>query len=231
MTQMGHPGTAAQVKAAAQALFDVPVAIAVTDPRMPQPAMLAGEAALVERAQPARRTEFAAGRAAARCAMTQLGLAPSMVLAGDDRAPIWPDGLVGSISHTKTLCIAALSDRDISIGIDVEEDTALDADLIPAICTPLERKAIAGRDVGPLAKLIFSAKEAAYKAQYPLTGALFGFDHLEITLDLAAHRFVATFVQPAGCFSVGDTLPGRFAHVAHHLVTAVTVGSVARKGR
>lgn len=77
--------------------------------------------------------------------------------------------------------------------------------------------------------MIFAAKEAAYKAQFPMTGMLFGFDALDVTFDVSAGSFAARFTQPVGDFAVGDCLPGRFVESAGHLVTGVAIGQ--RNGR
>lgn len=212
---------AAHIQAVIASLYDVPVAVGVTDPRNAYDTPFPEEAAHLTRALPARKREFAAGRAAARAAMAQLEAKAAPVAASDDRAPVWPQGLRGSISHTQTLCAAVMTDAAHHLGLDIEENTDLAPGLLSTICSDAETAAIAGPDQLRLAKLIFCAKEAAYKAQYPVTKALFGFDHMEITLDLPRQCFAATFTKPVGPFAVGDTLPGRFDGVADHLVTAV----------
>lgn len=230
MMQDNSPDRFLQAEAAAVALFDVPVAVVANDPRRPQPDLMAGEDAHLARAFPNRIREFSAGRAAARAAMQRLDLPAQVVLADDDRAPIWPQDLQGSISHTKTLCVAGITTQARSIGLDIEENTDLDADLVANICTDAEIARIEGPHKLRLAKLIFSAKEAAYKAQYPLTRALFEFHYLDVTLDYANQSFAAEFVGPAGEFRTGDRLHGRFGHAADHLMTAVTIAQADAPG-
>ncbi|MGO4840081.1 4'-phosphopantetheinyl transferase, partial [Rhizobiaceae sp. 2RAB30] len=148
-----------------------------------------GEAAAVERASPARRREFAAGRALARRAMAALDVTASAIPAAEDRAPVWPLGITGSISHCADWCVAAAARADdgyLAIGVDIEPAEPLDADLIEEICTAEERLRLddlpaARRDL--LARMIFCAKECAYKCQYPLSGALFDFQALSIGID------------------------------------------------
>jgi 4'-phosphopantetheinyl transferase EntD len=199
------------------------VAAAVRDPGGDLPAPLPEESvALSPRAVDKRRREFAAGRAAARDAMGQLGLDPAPVVAAEDRAPIWPDGLVGSISHCRDCAIAAVAqERDIrSLGIDVEQGTPLEARLLPSICSERERAWLrAGDQPLLLAKLVFSAKEAAYKCQYPLSRRLFGFDAMELDVDLERRRFTAVFTQDQGPFSRGYSIQGRFAIGAGVIIT------------
>ncbi|MGC1506555.1 MAG: 4'-phosphopantetheinyl transferase superfamily protein [Sulfitobacter sp.] len=219
-----------QAQAVISALFDVPVAVGVTDPRVPQPATLEGEAAHLVQALASRQQEFAAGRTAVRIAMAQLGMAPVAIPAAKDRAPVWPSGLRGSISHTKFLCAAVVANEGPSLGLDIEQNTPLSSGLLSTICSDAEQRHIAGPDQLRLAKLVFSAKEAIYKAQYPLTKMLFGFDHIDIFFNLPARAFTATFLKPAGYFAVGDKLQGRFDEIDGHLVTAAWADKSLSKG-
>ena len=154
-------------------------------------ALLDIETAAVARAVPQRRAEFTAGREAARRAMAQLGLPALAIPAGPDRAPIWPDGLIGSISHTVGLCLAIVGPAEVyrALGIDIEGDAALDDALIPEICRPEERALLPRTGAGAHAKRIFSAKEAAYKAHYPMVRRIFGFHGLSVDLRQGYARF------------------------------------------
>ena len=211
-----------------RSLFAPSVAVAVRDPRrmphMPDPS----EARAIAGAIPQRQTEFHAGRAAAREAMVALGLPPRPVPAGPDRAPVWPAGLVGSITHDAEACIAVLGHATDwrALGIDLEADSPLAADLVAEVCTPDETDWLNTRPSarrGLLAKLIFCAKEACYKAQFPLTARLFGFDHLMVEIDEAKASFTARFVKPAGEFAIGQTIEGRYVHAAGVLICGVAL--------
>jgi len=196
-------------------LFPPAVEIALSDPRASQPALWPAETAAIARAVPARAQEFAAGRAAARAAMAALGHQPAAILMASDRAPVWPEHVVGSISHTADLCVAAVAPlSDVrAIGIDLEDHAALPVDLVPMVCTLDERAWLASQPEGAagiLARLIFSAKECVYKCQYQLTETLFDFDTLEITPDLDTGQFEATFVRRIGAFETGARVAGRF---------------------
>ena len=221
-----------QVWAALGVVFWRDVSIAVTDPKVPQPVLMASEQSAVARAVPSRQLEFAAGRAVARTAMRGLGVTPCALPAGEDRAPIWPVGVVGTISHTATACAAVVAHAGDwrGLGVDIEDAAPLNQELVSAICSDRELDRIKGRDQLRLAKLIFSAKEAAYKAQYPISKLLFGFYHLDITLNISDGSFTATFLKPAAPFRVGDTLLGRFAYAADVLVTGVVIGQDAIEG-
>ena len=214
--------------ALARPMFDPDVALGATDPRVLHHATLPAETAAMARMVPARRHAFAAGRAAARLGMAQLGLAPKPIPMSADRAPVWPDGVVGSLSHSRTCCLAAVAhSRDVrSLGLDVEEDAALPADLLDTVCTPRDLEWIdrqTGIARGRLAKLIFSAKECAYKCQYPLSRTLFGFDALDLAPDLDSGRFRATYTRNVAPFAAGDVLTGSFAIDTGLIVTAMTL--------
>lgn len=177
------------VSAALRQMLGPHAGIGAGDPRQMVP-LWDEEAAAVARAIPKRRAEFAAGRSAARAAMAEIGIAPVAIPQGRDRAPIWPSGLAGSIAHCDTCCIAAvaLHGHHAALGVDIEPATPLASDLIEVICTPAERAWLVDQsDPGLAAKVIFSAKEAVYKAQYPLTGKVIGFD--AVTLDFDDDRF------------------------------------------
>ena len=179
-------GDHAALRGALARLLPEGAGFAVCDPRLPRPGMLYPvEAAAMARAVPARLNTFTAGRVAARAAMAMAGLAPAAIPMGEDRAPVWPDGVTGSISHCDGACIAvAARTRDVpAIGVDVEEDTDLDPDLWDEICTQAERvrlMALPGAERGRAAKRLFCAKEAIYKAIYPRLRRVIGFHDLEV---------------------------------------------------
>ena len=161
--------------------------VGACDPRTASDPLWDAERPAMARAVPKRVLEFAAGRTAARAAMTDIGLKPAAIPMGADRAPIWPDGMIGSIAHCNSVAIAALAPAGTagSIGIDIEENTPLPRDLWDTICTPRELGWLATQpddQHATLAKHIFTAKEAIYKAQYPLTGQMIGFEDVDITL-------------------------------------------------
>ena len=175
-----------------------------------------GEAPAMARATPARQAEFAAGRAAARAAMRAVGMVPYAIPMGSDRAPVWPAGVVGSISHSNGLCIAvAARARALSgLGIDIEPLDPLPEELWPDVLTPADRDWLMTQDAdlrGGYARMIFSAKEATYKAQYNLTGELIGFDAVEIEIDDVGGEFTASFMRPVGDIEPGTTLKGCIA--------------------
>jgi 4'-phosphopantetheinyl transferase EntD len=124
--------------------------------------------------------EFLAGRLAARRALAGLGRPAVAVPMAEDRAPVWPEGVVGSISHAAGLAVAVVADAPALLGVDIARLEPFEAALIPEICRPEERALIPLEGQGLFACALFSAKEAAFKAQYPVTGLIFGFHGLRL---------------------------------------------------
>lgn len=171
--------------AALSVLFPAPVV--VVESREPgDPAeLLADEAHYVAHARLKRLQEFAAGRACARAALAHFGVHGFALRAADDRQPLWPAGYVGSITHTTGLCAAAVAARTdiLALGLDSERVGAPTPDIWSTICREEELAWVASlaADERPAAvTLLFSAKEAFYKCQYPLVTEWLDFHDLRI---------------------------------------------------
>jgi 4'-phosphopantetheinyl transferase EntD len=153
-----------------------------------QGSLVGGEFQLLKGANATRQGELIAGRTLARRAMAEMGLPNEMVGQMPDGSPAWPPSLCGSIAHSHrhvAVAIAPVSDVR-GIGIDIEDGRDLGA-AVTGVASAAE---IEGAIVHPFAgdregaaRLIFSAKEALYKCQAPLTGNA-GLDFLEVRLDL-----------------------------------------------
>lgn len=134
-----------------------------------------------------------------RAALVELGVLPDRpVGSAEDRSPQWPDGVIGSISHTATYCVAvlALADApDSGIGIDAEQVGRVTANLHRTVFTADERgwlDQLPNEDRSDAATTLFSAKEAFYKAQHPITHSWVGFK------DVSAERStVGLVLHPA----------------------------------
>jgi 4'-phosphopantetheinyl transferase EntD len=147
----------------------------------------------IQRAVEKRCRQFVAGRQYARSAMAQLGLGPVALGVLPSRAPEWPPGITGSITHAGSVCVTLVAPASdfFGIGVDVEASTPLSRELHPRICTPDELAAnvttARGTDV---AKMLFVVKEAFFKAYHPVTGHFLGFLDADVRLDLARGTFV-----------------------------------------
>jgi 4'-phosphopantetheinyl transferase EntD len=137
---------------------------------------LAGSIAKVRRAS-------GAARMVARELMKQLGFPEQPIAKSASGAPRWPEGIVGSLAHDARLAVAALaSSADfMSVGIDVEPAEVLDPELVDIVAGPVERTKMHDDPFG--GRLLFAAKEAVYKAVYPLDNIFL--EHHDVEIDLA----------------------------------------------
>ena len=143
--------------------------------------------------------------------------------------PIWPDDLVGSITHTDEWAAAAVARRDqgfVAIGIDLEPADALPPDLWASICAPEEQAkltVIRGMTPGLAARLVFCMKEAAFKCQYPLSGAMLEFADIAIDVDARSRNICALHIRRPchrSTFMIGssDGSPSPPEHIASAVV-------------
>jgi 4'-phosphopantetheinyl transferase EntD len=193
------------------------------------PALLADELVYTRTFAPRRLGEFRHGRACARLALSRLGVAAVAIPVGSKREPVWPDGIVGSISHAGSAAAAVVARRaDVrSLGLDLEAAGDLEAGLWSRICLPAEiaRNAGSGYGAGCAARLVFSAKEAAYKALWPVTGRFLDFHDIEVRLDEAGRTFAVTSRAAHLPEELASAVSGRFATVGELFATAATLGS------
>jgi len=153
------------------------------------------EAVSVARAAPKRQAEFLAGRACAHAALASIGELCRSVPIGRDRAPVWPAGVVGSISHGAGLAGAIVGRTSCwqALGLDIEGAGPLPPGLGARVAR--EDELALCRTVGIAcdeAKLLFSIKEAVFKASWPLEGAFLNFADVGLTrLDASSRRFAA----------------------------------------
>lgn len=170
--------------------------------------LMPGEA--LPRARPARQGETAAGRHAARMALGR-----TVAIGRDaDHAPIWPAGWIGSITHSGPFALAAVLPQGPwqAIGIDIEDRTPLDSAVA---------RLVAGGGDGAMAKTVFVAKEAAYKAQFALSRQKMAFDGFDVKFNPSG--FEARFTQATGPFEAGTSLSGRLWFGPMYVVAAVVI--------
>ncbi len=183
-----------------------------------------GEAHVIATAGPRRRREFLAGRAAARASLAAWGQAPAPILARDEGDPLWPPGVVGSISHTErwALAVTASSAALGAIGLDLEPGDPLSPDLVALVCRPDEigRGWEPGLDGIDPAKLRFVAKEAFYKAAFPRARRFVEFHEVRIDFDpVSGGGFTASFLGPDAPSGgrMPRRAPGAFVQADGHL--------------
>ena len=206
-------------------LFGEDVYLAEAVPALVDDQLFPAEREYIRGAVPKRRAEFGTARVCARRALVALGADPIPLVPGADRAPTWPSGVVGSISHTDGYCVAAVtrSPPARSIGLDVETLRVLDPSLAEIVLTPRERAWLRDRPASSrseLGLLCFSAKEAFYKCQYRVTGTFLDFLDVEIQVAQAQGRFDVRVLEP-GWRPNGASGSGRFAFEGNRVMCGI----------
>ena len=204
-------------------------AVATALPVMAEESLFPEERCYVAPAAVARKAQFGTVRVCARRALAQLGVPPCVLVPQPDGSPRWPFGVVGSMSHTKLLCAAAVT-KDLNVlaaGIDVELDTPLDEDLEELVCTVSERSWIQRQDpqlIGKLGKVFFSAKEALYKCHFPITRTTPEFTDFDLNVDIARQVFWVNKVRsPPNSDFPWRAVRGGFGTSAGHLLSVAVV--------
>lgn len=198
------------------ALLPDGVHVLIAQPRHAQAALHPLEQAHLDlrHMQPVREREFRVGRALAREALAHLGVTDHALLPAQTREPLWPRGIVGSISHADGICAVAIAEsrRFSGLGIDLEQIGRIDHSIAKTVCTPEELQEV--NDVQQLS-LRFSAKESIFKTLFPSTRHFLDFHDVALILD--GDRFTA---KPAGADLPTQSIAavrGRF-HIGPRLV-------------
>ncbi|MDC0357335.1 4'-phosphopantetheinyl transferase superfamily protein [Oligoflexia bacterium] len=156
------------------------------------------EAVLSTQATAKRREQFTLGRVAARLALKELGFnPPPPILKGNNREPLWPKDVVGSITHTDkyAIAVATFSKDIVGLGIDLERFGSKQSQrLAERICLPSELTWLCEDEslMQERFALLFSAKETLFKALYPIYGRYFWFNDAELTWDPDQNCFIGT---------------------------------------
>ncbi|ORV10297.1 4'-phosphopantetheinyl transferase PptT [Mycobacterium celatum] len=175
---------------------DLAFAELYSDP--PGLAPLPEEEPLIARSVAKRRNEFITARHCARVALGELGLPPVPILKGEKGEPCWPDGVVGSLTHCTGYrgAVVGRSSAVRSVGIDAEPHDVLPDGVLDAITLAEERHEIGALPAGlHWDRVLFCAKEATYKAWFPLTRRWLGFEDAHIVFDVDPEGSTGAFVS------------------------------------
>ncbi len=190
------------------------------------------EEAEIAAAAPVRKAEFRAGRTVARSALAALGVAAQPIPRTNDRRPVWPAGIVGSITHSGTLCaaIAARNEHVLGLGVDLEPATPLEPSLYSTVGRPNERVTFeypikSGADSVDRGKLVFAIKEAVFKAYYPVTEVFLDYQDATITVDPGG-QFSVRLVQRVPALPGHPIFLGRWALVGDHILAVLRLKRV-----
>jgi 4'-phosphopantetheinyl transferase EntD len=176
--------------------------------------LLPDEEFLVARAVLKRRREVTNARSCARRALARLGRPEVPILRGAKGEPLWPAGVVGSITHTAGYYAAAVAEASgvRSVGVDAEQHGELPDGVLGHVAFGAELARLAALPKSPdrvwWDRLLFSAKESVYKAWFPLTGRWLGFEEAEVTIDPVGRTFAARILVDGTTTDGGAPLVG-----------------------
>jgi 4'-phosphopantetheinyl transferase EntD len=202
--------------------------------------LLPSEEAVIARAVDKRRLEYTTTRHLARIALGRLGLPPVAIGTGGNREPLWPAGIVGSMTHCRGFRAVAVArfgasagsgagagDPVTGLGIDAEPHGPLPEGVFDTIARPDELPALAELAAqNPQVRwdrLVFSAKESVYKAWFPVARRWLGFGEASVDFTL--------FDELSGTFSARiqqsgapiTQMTGRWRIESGLVLTAVTL--------
>lgn len=150
-----------------------------------------------------RRTEFFLGRLAALRALQAMGVTPRPVLRAESREPLWQDGIVGAITHKAGTACAAVARKDMTCGVGVDLESLhppVRFNISTKVCTEPEQAwlAEAPDEKDTRLKMIFSAKEAGFKAFFPIEQIYLGYKDAELVWREETQSFAGTLLKGAG---------------------------------
>lgn len=180
-----------------------------------------------------RKAEFVAGRFCARKCMEYYGVASKNIPIGGHREPIWPDGFLGSIthSHNRAICVFGSTDEYRGVGVDIET-------IFPErLAQSVKNQILFGDELNftgnttlrknTLVSLAFSAKESLFKAIFPSVRKYFGFESAELSeIDMANSELSLTLTSNlSDVFRKGQVYRCHFRFIEKQVVTLLVIGN------
>jgi len=111
------------------------------------------------------------------------------LLRGTNGEPLWPEGIIGSITHTANIVALTSAKRNAQSGWPKAHSPGIDMEWLcrgmsdaawKYILSPSEEKFISSDAPNSIRMLIFSAKESLFKALFPVVGRYIGFHEADI---------------------------------------------------
>lgn len=175
-----------------------------------------------------RQAEYLAGRFCARQALRQLAALDVTPAIGEDRAPQWPSGMAGSITHGNGWAGAVVAHATDWRGLGLDVEGLLPPPraerLAAEILTAAELARLQPTQLALTVTLTFSLKESLFKALYPLVGKRFYFEHAELLCwSPDGHARLRLLTSLSSEFEVGYEVDGQFAVTDGQLLSLVAV--------
>lgn len=189
--------------------------------------LYAEERTLIRHAIEKRQGEFAAGRLCAKEALAKLGIAGFPILKDENRAPVWPEEVSGSISHAKGCCAAVVArvGKGESLGLDIEEVDRLKENIweYTFVGEEIEWLRRQGDGSQMWASVIFSAKEAFYKAQYLISRSWLGFQDVVVEIREPGEVFVVRLLVDVGQWKEGMRFKGKYGFFSGYVASGIWI--------
>ncbi|MDZ5601958.1 4'-phosphopantetheinyl transferase superfamily protein [Pseudomonas sp. RP23018S] len=182
----------------------------------------------LQRSVAKRQAEYLAGRVCARAALQRLDGRLYVPATQADRAPTWPAGIHGSITHGKGWAAAVVAADGACQGIGLDQESLLEDDraerLASEILTPAELQRLDRQCLGLTVTLTFSLKESLFKTLYPLTRQRFYFEHAEV-LEWSGEGFarLRLLTDLSARWHNGVEVEGQFCLANGHLLSLISV--------
>lgn len=177
-----------------------------------------------ERMAPVRLRSYRHGRSCARRALNDLQSREVGIPMGSAREPVWPDGIVGSISHCDDIAVAVVAGADhyAGIGIDIEACGGLESDLARLIATPGEISDFNLKSQPNDGRLLFAVKESIYKCIWPGLRRFVDFQEVVVRLETDSGLFTAraSDVADVQLTKVLAPLQGRAQNIDDYVIAA-----------
>jgi len=176
-------------------------------------------------AVPKRRAEYLCGRYLAR-RLLESRHASTLVTIGKFREPVWPEGWIGSITHTHNQAVCSLASREkvAMLGIDMEPwfSDESSEQVSGQIVNSRELRIL--QEIGSYSRaltLAFSAKESFFKAVFPTVRQYFGFDSVEVVeLDSLRQRIKLRInYSLASCLEIGSAFEVGYIYLPSEVFT------------
>lgn len=187
--------------------------------------------ASIQRSVAKRQAEFLAGRLCAREAMRQLDGRLHVPAVGEDRAPVWPADVCGSITHSTGWAAAVVANKRQWRGLGLDTENLLSHErasrLAGEILTAAELADMAAGPQDQIAlrvTLTFSIKEALFKALYPIVQKRFYFEDAQL-LEWSAdgNARLRLLIDLSSEWHADKELDGQFSVLGDHLLSLVAV--------
>lgn len=209
----------------------LPDEVKVIEGPIPTPGgdLLPEEAVALGSVSQARRLEFTAARIYARHALALLGVPSVPILHGPDRQPLWPAGIIGSITHCQSYCAVAVAPSKMfrAIGIDAEPNEPLPDEVLGYVTIERERAWLAAHRHATICwdRMLFSAKESAFKAWFASTHQWLDFTDAGVSIDPSSQRFEVRIISPVLALNDRSLIEftGHYGVADGRIVTAIVI--------